>query len=250
MNSGVAFSRLPRQRMLAARLINTFAEYGPMLCHSGAAGTADYWSDVDLELTEIKGQAAADVALQKIGAILDAERDVLSWFPASHIGLNYLVVSIWRVGNGVAKADISIGVMELPDQALSEFSLSRSVGWIYYAHGRIERGEVLEAASAIDLIRDSLVLPVILREEECPAEGYRRAENRLDKQSQKLLWNLRKTSPDKLILRAMLDLAISFLCSPARQKPFGPVEPLIAIVNAIRFERDNEDTVSIQESTV
>ena len=161
------------------------------------AGTLDCWSDLDLEVVVLDpGRHRAVQA--ELRAALPTFGEVLASFPADHVGLPDLDVTFYAVGDTVAKLDLWVTaepvpgvVIHDPEGRLGEPASHgpppldvadlhhKLTGWCWYTITKVARGELLEAADSLAVMRSRALLPCLLWLDGQPREGFRRAERRL-----------------------------------------------------------------------
>jgi len=173
-----------------------------------ARGDADRYSDADLRFT---GEPESVAHLREaFPGVLATLGTVLSAFPATHLGLDDLLVTFVEVDGRVVKidADFSAGESSHSDEISSarlQDGDRKFVGWMWYTFAKIGRGEYFESAAALDTMRGSALVPLLLHMMQLPPEGYRRLELRL---SAAVQGELRATYPRTLeqdeLLRAFL----------------------------------------------
>lgn len=199
-------ARAAQQRVLD-HCVAGLREPGTALALTGsyASGATDEYSDIDLTLLVLDRDGAG--AERRVDRVVREAGRVLAWFPASHLGLDHLFIYFLEVDRTVVKVDVAVCTPEnlyLPadarvvhdpsgylDARLSgphaepgpgpDFALlyRRFTGWTWYTYTKIARGELLEAADSLDVMRRVALLPCLQHVEHLPPEGYRRLETRL-----------------------------------------------------------------------
>lgn len=221
------------------------------LSGSFASGNADQYSDVDLEIACVTPAARSRAKLAAVGAI-EASGIVLASFPATHLGLPHLMIHFVEIDGVLAKIDLAYSV-RTPEQRpglglvlvrpacaepMSDITpmlldlgiphsrptpnsepelfieaYQRLVGWAWYTHTKIERGELWEADDSLSVMRARALMPLLLFARGLPQEGNRRLESRLGLTDQVRLQSTRPAglARDQLhdALLAMIDLADS-----------------------------------------
>ena len=183
---------------------------GMVLGGSFAHGAADFYSDVDLYIVARDESFGAvfderDAAARIIGSPLfrftvdpipGGSRDYIVMYPGPvKLDLMYYRESEmvpdpkWRgrlvlkdvSGSLAAVVSRSAGLSpDLPEsKALLELD-QKFWTWCWYAFGKIMRGELWEALSAIHTLRSDALLPLLDWKDGRPHEGYRRLERKLD----------------------------------------------------------------------
>lgn len=171
---------------------------------SHSKGNPDRYSDFDLLVLSrvdpepLRVEFRSDV-VSKIGRCL-AE------FGAKHLGFNSMDVYYIIKDDHVIKIDVSFhsiaSGLEVPEETkvlldpngllslcrkpaqlkVAEDELfEKLLGWAWFTHSRIERGEYFAAARSIDFSRETALLPLLLKRLGLPEEGHRRIESRLPK---------------------------------------------------------------------
>ncbi len=172
-----------------------------------ARGEVDQFSDLDFSVIAAD-TAAANRRRAQLYRLLHRRYRVVTAFDAAHIGLPALDSIFVDTGSGVVKIDAlfwsaadgapPVGGLVIHDAAglaplLRESELAsraqaarevasaplRIVGWSCYVRDRIGRGELFEAAYAIDAMRRTMLVPVLLAIAGLPPVNYRRIEARL-----------------------------------------------------------------------
>jgi len=176
-----------------------------------ANGRADRFSDIDLRFS---GDPAGVARLREtFPGLLAKQGRVLSVFPASHLGLDDLLVSFVEIDGVVVKIDADFSADDAADSEATTVHRLRDgdrkfVGWMWYAFAKIARGEIFESADALDTMRTRALLPLLLHVMHLPAEGYRHLEDRLDTSAQT---RLHATYPRAIerdeLLRALFAMA-------------------------------------------
>lgn len=220
-----------------------------------ARGTVDGFSDLDFAVLAGPGGDVGELTgwvAERVGSL--GRR--LAQFPATHVGLPNLIVTFFESGgvegNG---AVVKVDCMMLPCAAFGRLSGYSAVydpggilagpddghegegpdwqdldqkftGWCWYAFTKIARGELMEAADALDVMRRDVVVANLRRREGLKLEGYRWLEDRLSAGD---LAALGKTYPGGIdrtglmvALAAQIDLYRSLR---------GPLEPASAALD-------------------
>jgi hypothetical protein len=213
-------------------------DLGVVASGSLGAGTVDLWSDLDLEVVvhdAAQLPATRRWAQSRIGEL----GPVLATFPADHVGLDDLQVVFYATGDTVAKLDLwvmpleGLGALDGPivhdpggvlaarraavragnDAALLDVEdlHHKLTGWCWYTITKVARGELLEAADSLAVMRARALLPCLLWLEGAPREGYRRAEQRLPMGRLASLQACRPRSLAPAVLKqAVLDTGMAF----------------------------------------
>jgi predicted nucleotidyltransferase len=183
---------------------------GLMLGGSFAAGTVDFYSDVDLYVVAYDEEFAGVLA-EKTEAASAAGRMITGFVP-DHLGpggdemyiavyegpvkldLNYVrrsaVKPYWNLAHRLilkdddgavsAAAHASAGVAPPPPTAAALTAVHNKFWtWCWYVFGKIARGELWEAFDGVQNMRKLAVLPLLEWEAHLPPEGFRRLELRV-----------------------------------------------------------------------
>jgi hypothetical protein len=182
-------------------------------------GTADVYSDIDIEVLLPGSPTPADHAWAR--AQVEAIGRLVAIFPATHIGLEHLIVAFVDVDDEVVKVDIELTAAQpatsaevpvgSPGPDFADIH-QKFTGWIWYTWTKIARGELLEAVDAIGGMRSLAVLPCLHAIHGLPYTGYRRLEERLPGPVLDCLRTTYPSRPDEPeeIARALLALCNQF----------------------------------------
>jgi len=190
-----------------------------------ARGQVDRYSDIDLWYI-VRDKNALDERRAQVVAALQRVGDPITTFPATHLGIDNLVIFFAVFEERVVKFDVEFvsacdfrrpielialhdpdrmfdNFLERPDSKVDvDLAKRRATGWIWYTYTKIARGELMEASDALDAIRKLTVVPLQLYLAGVPIEGYRRIESRLEPSA---LDALRKTYASKITEDALVD---------------------------------------------
>ncbi|MCA3218515.1 MAG: sulfatase [Burkholderiales bacterium] len=206
-----------------------------------ARGTGDAHADIDLRFV-CDTPAARSQTRIAVRELLGREGRMLAQFAATHMGLPQLDVHFLEVDGRVVKLDLHylvagpagaapggvtlVGAADArpparpaaPDApAAHDFTdlHQRFAGWLWVAHGRIERGELWDADDCLNAMRTQALLPLVLHSRGQPSWGCRELERRLTKSDLERLAATRPVMLDVASLRtalgAMADLFESVL---------------------------------------
>jgi hypothetical protein len=232
-----------------------------------ASGTFDAYSDLDLVIGVARGKRVED-ALEQLGRQLVSLGEPLGVFAADHLGKANLLVVYLKSGSGIVKIDVEAHAtapialdapfLTLCDPAGYFASLTPTAPtvdpalaslkfccWLWFIHGKVERGEFFHAARSIDFSREHALLPCIRQRLCLPQDGHRRIEELLP---QGLLKALTETYPERLtraVLRRALDALSALFESEILPLVVSPVDReaearRFAMVRAtIDFDRQN-----------
>ncbi|HVR07116.1 MAG TPA: class I SAM-dependent methyltransferase [Thermoanaerobaculia bacterium] len=169
-----------------------------------ASGAVDELSDLDLIALVDEDRDIRRLQRRLFAEIRQDARPLAS-FTATHLGRPDLAVEYLAVGQRVVKVDLAVQALAearpLPVEAvivhdpvrrfarvpieppgaapdLEEID-EKLVGWLWYSHARIGRGEFFQAARSIDFSREHALLPCLLYLHGLPQDGHRRIEQRL-----------------------------------------------------------------------
>ncbi len=178
-----------------------------------AAGQLDEFSDLDFLIIVHNPAQVASVNDWARQTVHGAGKPIAS-FPATHIGLDNLLVSFLEVDGNIVKVDVEVVPLSEPypdylgtvlhdpthkaEQFMHKGLLAptrpdfndigqKFCGWIWYTYTKIARGELLEAVDALGGMRRLALLPVLQFVLELPYEGHRRLEERLPAETLKQL---------------------------------------------------------------
>ena len=230
-----------------------------------AAGRVDALSDLDFAVLAAAPDEVAELQAWVRGTVFSCGR-LLAHFPASHIGLDDLLIFFLEVGPWIVKVDVEATAVErwhssagdvvlwdpqarypspappaagapqsapnLPDVGLAG---RRLCGWLWYTFTKIERGELFEAANSLEVMRKLALLPLVLHLEQLPQEDFRRLEARLPSAA---VAELRSTYPAEFerpaFHRALLNLGQAFLArAAAGALPAEEIEALRTMLGTI-----------------
>jgi len=214
---GSNLDQLPEHRVLLERAVARFRAddrvAGLILGGSLARGGVDFYSDVDLYIV-VRDEAfddifaERDVAAEATGAPLfrfvvdplpGGSRDyIVTYEGPIKVDFMYLKesdlkpASKWAgcavledaTGSLAAVVDRSAGAAPptLGREELEDIN-QRFWTWCWYVFGKIIRGELWEAVDGIHTIRTLALMPLLDRIAGRPHEGYRRLENKLDRET-------------------------------------------------------------------
>jgi Streptomycin adenylyltransferase len=201
----------PEHRRVLAAAIDYFRQDarvpGLLLGGSFAAGTADFYSDIDLYVV-VRDETFAGVLAGKTTAAAAGGR-VLTAFVPDHLGpggdemyiavydgpvkmdFNYERRSAlqpnWKLRGRVVLKDIdgalagavraSTGLAApLPSRDVLEDVHNKFWTWCWYVFGKIARGELWEAVDGLHGIRKLALVPLLEWDANRPPEGFRRLE--------------------------------------------------------------------------
>ena len=201
---------------------------------SVARRAADKYSDLDVWLIVQSPeqlhvvQSAARTAIEELGSLITT-------FPASHLGLERLHIFFIEIDEQIVKVDVEvllakdfrppreIRALHDPEGIVAgatpiqsalfdpELANRRVAGWLWYAYGKIARGELFEGVDALDVLRKVALVPLMLHRHNATLEGYRRLEDKLTAAE---LDRLRATYPSKVaapeVLRALISAGHMF----------------------------------------
>lgn len=190
------FAGLGTHRMALELVSSRFGEMPLKLGGSALRGEADRWSDVDLALIVPAKQHREMVA--HVYRELEALPQTFVLFHADHLNLPHLLICCLDFDDAVAKVDVEVRADE-PTESWAcappfwdrEGLMQRACGWTWYTFTKIGRGELLEAADGLDLLRSRAVLPLWQEALGLPREGFRWGERRLPEDLQRRLWSSR-----------------------------------------------------------
>ena len=202
-----------------------------------ARGEGDRFSDIDLILV-YEDQAEFERERAWVREVVSSAGRVVAAFAATHLGFPNLLIFFLDVAGTVVKIDVKLVPLEAftwPAEAVPLLVSARArdlagatsegppgepdfadiqqkfCGWIWYTFTKIARGELLEAADSLDIMRQQGLLPYLHFVTGLPREGYRRLEQRLPGQ---LLQALIRTYPARLepreLTRALLEMSDIF----------------------------------------
>jgi hypothetical protein len=193
------FSTLPAHLAVFQLVSEQLAEWRPVLEGSAAEGREDEWSDIDLRVT-VPWLHLNETAIA-VRTALSCTPGVFTTFPADHIGFPYLFIGCVDAVKTIIKVDVKVEPDQLPPSGCASWTkppfwdwdglTNRACGWTWYVYCKIRRGEYLEAADGLDLLRTKAVLSLYHEALQIPREGFRRAEQRLSPGLRAALWNSR-----------------------------------------------------------
>lgn len=168
-----------------------------------ATGLFDTWSDIDIEIIA-HDDRAVDEVLAWVNARTVNVAPRLARFSADHVGLENILVTFFLEDGVVVKVDLYTlpvseylelnqtvlirdpgGVVRAAAEAHGPASdkppnyrdLDQKLcGWLWYTHMKIERGEYLEAANSIEIMRCRALVPMLRGLAGLVQEGCRRLE--------------------------------------------------------------------------
>ncbi|MFD8723167.1 hypothetical protein ACFV2H_35660 [Streptomyces sp. NPDC059629] len=208
-----------------------------------ARGRVDSYSDLDLVLY-VAPEADRAAVGAAVGEHVARWGRLLTMFPADHVGLPHLFVFLVAREGAVLKLDVAVEfgpgnagrtaseveiwrerrrIAPNPDVAASpvrEFdpgrALDRAVGWAWYTHTKLCRGELLEAERTVAFLRALVVVPLLLHRHGLPQEDFRWLEQRLPGP---VLDALRSTYPVGTTRGAIADALHASLCLISENAP-------------------------------
>jgi hypothetical protein len=224
-------------RLVRALTERSDVQVGLAVSGSLVAGGIDQWSDLDLEVILPRG-ADVGAMLSWTSSIAQSVSQPLCFFPASHVGLDQILVFFFLEDGQVVKADLYVVeldeylgltgnrlvvdpgfVSEAREHAAPspppppdfEDLHMKFCGWIWYTYTKIERGELMEAFDSLQVMRNRALLPSLQCVLQLPYEGNRRLEARLSPEMLAAVHATlaRSTEPDELH-RSLLALAHLF----------------------------------------
>jgi hypothetical protein len=216
---------------------------------SFASGDADDYSDLDLQL--IVEDGAIERLVPKLRPLADQAGPVVAAFFAEHVGLPNMLIVLYedlvhadlqpvQVSDvGTRNAGLSTHVIWERDAAVSsalgakyEADPTRELSWLedriwawsWYVQTKILRGELYEALSSLQYIRDNVLFRLLaMRRDELPSSA-RRAEGRVGPWKEQFAATVATRSQESAMeaLRSSIELYVD-LVEPL-QKRFG-VQP-------------------------
>ena len=240
-------SSLPALRRVFDHCVDRFSrsgEHGLGLKGSLKTGEVDVYSDIDFALAVPDASRLAEARDWVREVVCSAGRP-LATFPATHLGMENLLIFFLETGGAVVKVDVGVltreelltgpdalilhdpgGLLSVPRDAgpsgpPRDFSdlHQKFSGWVWYTYTKIGRGELLEAVDSLSTMRSWALLPCLQLAEGLPVEGYRRLEQRLPAGS---LASLRRTFP------ASLERAELLRCLEEMIALFAGLQPRVA----------------------
>lgn len=217
-----AFEGLPEHWEIAARVIERLqadeSVMGLYLSGSFAQGKPDRWSDIDIYVV------VADEALHEVASrherLIRQAGDIVASFRATHLGDPHQRIVFYRASKPIhvdfqyrargslkpRKKDGSVIILldrggdlepwkeackREPDDSSRtperiQYLEDRFWAWCWYAHAKIQRGELWEARDAVEYIRSNVLVPLAHPEGQL-LEGNRRLEGKLSADTQVLL---------------------------------------------------------------
>ena len=196
----------------------------------------DEHSDVDIVVVTPNSELASAIRIS-IQDSLIRSGEIVTSFDNADVGLKYLSSTFVYVDRRVVKVDVAvwtrsdgpvpIGGAVLRDGVGCAYEIRiaagqtdievhqapiRLPGWASYVRARIARGELFEAAYALDAMRRRMLVPVILSRAGYPQVNYRRIEQRLSGADLDLLQATYPSALNKFELRrALVALVSSFV---------------------------------------
>jgi hypothetical protein len=202
-----------------------------------ANGTMDPYSDIDLVFVT-DGYLSLHEESRWLTQVMSSLGPLVAHFPATHLGMENLLIFFVDVAGDVVKVDVKLESLEtfragpgakalqLSDRMRAElrseqdFALAlpdfedlhqKFAGWIWYTYTKIARGELFEAVDSMNVMRERALLPCLHLTAKIPREGYRRLETRLPRE---VVQQLRSTYPSgfepRELCRALLSLSRMF----------------------------------------
>jgi predicted nucleotidyltransferase len=176
-----------------------------------ASGNFDRYSDIDFYVVVDDAEARDALREPIFDAATKFGRPIAS-FAATHLNDPYMLVAFCESGGAVVKLDVNIVLLDeypftrdflviagsqeevalrIAERTPIRIDLpdvyGKMTGWMWYAYTKIARGELFEAAAALDFMRALALLPSLQFLRDVPAEGYRRLERRLPAQDRSAL---------------------------------------------------------------
>jgi predicted nucleotidyltransferase len=217
-----AFKKFPEHWQVASRAIELLQAdervLGLYLSGSFAKGKPDRWSDIDFYVLVSDG--AEDEVIRSHERLFREVADVATLFPATHLGDPHQIIVFYRSSEPIhvdyqyralgalkpQKKDSSVIILldragELvrwreacrrepappgPTTEQLQYFEDRFWGWCWYAHTKIERGELWEARDMVEYLRSHVLLPLAHREGQL-FEGNRRVEDKFPDDIQRVL---------------------------------------------------------------
>lgn len=218
-----AFEAFPDHWRIASRAIELLAPdervSGLFLSGSFAKGKPDRWSDIDFYIIA-KSDSSVEEVISHQDKLIREVADVATLFPATHLGDPHQVIVFYRANEPIhvdyqyrklgwlvpRRRDSNVMILldrsgdlarwrEACRMAPEESSVTseqlqylevRFWGWCWYAHTKIERGELWEARDALEYLRSNVLVPLAHYEGQV-LEGNRRLERKLAPDLQNLL---------------------------------------------------------------
>ncbi len=201
-------------------------------------GTVDQYSDIDLVVFTAEESGIIKLKTQ-IQEYFSTAFKLLSFFPATHIGMGNLLIFFLDFGDTVLKVDIEIALSSMaaskmefllvsdPQNSIPESITAggqlfyntpdtgdiyaKFTGWIWYTYTKTERGEITEAIDALHVMRSYAVIPFAQLLHGLPLEGHRYLEKRFPPALVSALLTTYPAAPEKqAVLRALINIAALF----------------------------------------
>jgi predicted nucleotidyltransferase len=239
-----AFAAFPEHWRIASRAIELLAAdeqvSGIYLSGSFAKGKPDRWSDIDLYLIA-RPDSSVEELIRRHDKLIRDVADVATLFPATHLGDPHQLIAFYRASEPIhvdyqyrklgwlvpRQRDSDVIILldrhgdltrwrEACRTAAAESSTTpeqlqylevRFWGWCWYAHTKIERGELWEARDALEYLRSN-VLVTLAHHDGQVFEGHRRLEQKLKPDVQDLLASTIPASHNTSSYREALDRII------------------------------------------
>ncbi|XYI01400.1 hypothetical protein ACMHYB_17280 [Sorangium sp. So ce1128] len=202
---GVQLRGNPELRAVFEECLRAFDAHGELAVvvkGSIAKGSTDRYSDIDLAVAPFD-MARFNEARDFVVRTVSATGRVLAHFPATHLDLPNLLIFFLERGQALVKVDVEVvardrivagpgalvliapadGGLAVASPPMQEPDFAglhqRFCGWLWYTFTKAARGELIEAADSIDVMRVRALLPCLQRVNDLPLEGYRFIEKRL-----------------------------------------------------------------------
>lgn len=225
---------------LVTRALGLVHGVGVTLRGSLAQGRGDRYSDVDLEVL-CASPAVRTQAQRAAAAVIASTGKVLATFAATHLGMPQLRINFVEFDSQLVKVDLNFvlhrpgrpgdskggirlvqaegmqsdddvataGAISAPGVKAFEESDQRFVGWAWYTHTKIERGEFWEADDSLGVMRSHCLLPMLRLARGLPQLGHRYLELVLDDTDLEALRRTRPAAVENHALRAALQATIA-----------------------------------------
>ena len=266
------FEPFPDHWRIASRAIELLAVdervSGMFLSGSFAKGKPDRWSDIDFYIV-----ATPDSSLEELighqDKLIREVAEIATVFPATHLRDPHQVIAFYKASEPIhvdyqyrklgwlipRRGDRNVvivfdrsGDLERWRQACEEAPLETSIssdqlsyleirfwGWCWYAHTKIERGELWEARDVLEYLRSN-VLVTLAHNEGQVLEGNRRLEQKLRPDIQELLATTIPASHTPSSYRETLDRIVDAYLELFQQIPAAASDG-VALVDSDYFMR-------------
>jgi arylsulfatase len=230
----VAFAGNPllcRIAEAATKRLGQWSGLGIALAGSAASGLVGAFSDIDLHLALPDGMEL-EPAMAKLRDDVASIGKTLVSYRAAHLGRPELLITLLEVEGEVVKIDVEMtmpgvphppGIVWLrpPRNAIHGVTAAISLPntadlyarfstWAWYAHSRLSRGDLFESRAALDVMRESALLPVLQIARCQPLDGYRRFEERFSRADRTKLDATFPVSTTAAELRRALQAMLTF----------------------------------------